>query len=382
MAAIPKVILLIETSTAFGRGLLRGIAKYSHLHGPWVFYREVGGMRKTLPQLRDWGANGMIVREVKKQEEMFAMGLPTIVCPHIRGRVPGVPNIVGDDDAIGTMAAEYLLHRGFKHFAFCGFDDMFWSRGRGENFGKRTAEAGFETHFYKQPRTKAKRLWQNEQAIIADWLKSLPKPAGLMACNDERGQHVTEACKLAGLHVPEEVAVLGVDNDESICDLSDPPISSIMFNSERAGYEAAELLDKMMRGQKVTKETIIIPALHIVTRQSTDIFALEDREVANALRFIRKHSKELIQVRDVLNVVSLSRYSLYQRFRRALGSSPNKEIRRARVDQVARLLVETNLSISEIASVLGYSSAAHIARYFREEKGMSLQKYRKLYGKR
>ena len=388
MAEIPKVILLIETSREFGRGLLRGISKYSHLHGHWAFYREApfyeeaGGLKRRLSRLKNWGADGIIMRENKMTEEIIGMGLPTIVSPHLLGQIKGLPNIVGDDTAIGKMGAEHLLDRGLCHFAFCGFDDMFWSRNRGESFGKRISKAGFKTHFYKQPRSKVQRLWENEPTIMADWLKSLPKPLGLMTCTDDRSQHIIEASKIAGLHVPEEVAIIGVDNDEMICNLTDPPLTSIVQNAERAGYEAAELLDKMMSGKKASRQTIKVEATHIVTRQSTDILAIEDRDVVEALRFIRQHSKKPIQVSEVVEQVAMSRRSLEYRFRKFLNRSVQEEIRRIRIERVIQMLVETNLPVSRIAMALNYPSIEHISRYFRKEKGMSPQAYRKKFGQK
>jgi len=385
VSEIPKVILLVETSVAFGRGLLRGITKYSRLHGPWVFYREALAMEKVLPRLKDWGASGMIIHETAKIKigKVKAMAVPAIVCPHIEGPISGVPSMIGDDDAIGRMGANYLLDAGFHNFAFCGFDSMFWSQNRAKSFNDRLADAGFKVFSYQQPKSARGRLWENEQSVTANWLRSLPKPVGIMACNDTRGQHVTEACKIAGLRIPDEVAVLGVDNDQFVCDLCDPPLSSIAYNSERAGYEAAALLDELMAGKKKSaNQRILIQATHIVPRQSTDILAVEDADVAKAVRFIRKHAKKAIQVNDVAEAIALPRNSLYKKFRKILGHSPNEEITRARVEQIARMLVETNMSISEIASTLEYSSTAHVARYFRRGKGMSLMAYRKRYGKK
>ena len=385
MPEVPKVILLIDTARAYGRGLLRGIAKYSDLHGPWIyywkapFYREPAGKEVALSRLRKLDANGIIMREQKKTREIINIGLPTIISPY-KKQFPGLPNIIPDDGAIGKMAAEHLLDRGFRFFAYCGFEDMFASRNRGEVFRKRIADTGFETYVYKEPRPRVKRLWENEQNLMADWLKSLPKPVGLMGFNDDRARQVMEACKIAGLHVPEEVAIIGVDNDDLVCNLSHPPLSSVALNFERSGYEAAELLHKLMAGKKLADKKIVVHPTHVVTRQSTDILAMEDPDVVEAVRFIRQHSKEPIQVSDVVAAAMVSRRVLYQRFREVLGCSPKEEIRRARVEQIVRMLIETNLPISKIALTLGYANVAHIARYFRQEKGMNLQTYRKLYG--
>ena len=387
MPKIPKVILLIESSRAYGRGLLRGIAKYSRLHGPWIFYRKPpyyrkpGEWVKALSHRRRLDADGIIMVEQENPGKIIAMGLPTIASPYIEERIPGVPNIVGDTTRMGKMAAEHLLERGFRYFAYCGFEDMFGARSRGEYFQKRVAEAGFKTYFYKQPKPRARRSWENEQVLMADWLKSLPRPVGLMACTDDRSQDVAEACKIAGLHIPEQVAIIGVDNDDMVCNLTNPQLSSIAVGWERAGYEAAELLDKLMTGkEKMKNQFIKVEPLYPVSRQSTDILAIEDTDIAKAVRFIRQHCKEPIRVDDVVAAVALSRRILEKRFRKILGRSVLCEIRRVRVEQIVRMLIGTNLPISQIASSLGYPGVDHIARYFRKEKAMTPLAYRKKFG--
>jgi LacI family transcriptional regulator len=387
VADIRKVILLIDTARGYGRGLLRGIAKYSDLHGPWTFYwkapfyRESGSHEVTWSRLKKLDANGIIMREQENTRQILATGLPVIVSPYSEP-FAGFPNIIPDDAAIGKMVAEHLLDCGVKYFAYCGIEDMFALRNRCEIFCKRIAQAGFETNLYEEPKQRALRLWENEQNIMADWLKSLPKPIGLMACNDDRARQVMEASKIAGLHVPDEVAIIGVDNDDLVCNLSHPPLSSVALNFERAGYEAAELLDKMMAGKKIRARSIVVQPTHVVARQSTDMLAIEDNEIAKAVRFIRQHAGEEIQVEDVVSAVTVSRRSLERHFREVLNRSVLDEIKRVRVDQVARMLVETNLSVLQIALALGYLNAENIARYFRQEKGMSPLAYRKRYGQK
>ena len=282
-----------------------------------------------------------------------------------------------DHVGIGKAGAEHLLERGFQQFAYCGFDDWWWSRKRGEAFGKAAAEGGYPTYFYPQPRAKAKRTWDKELPIIADWLLTLPKPIGLMACNDDRAEWVIEACKIAGLNVPDEVAIVGVDNDPLICDLCNPPLSSIVLNVEKAGYEAALQLDNMMGGKEVINFEIPVQPTHVTVRQSTDVLAVDDVSVAAAIRFIRQRSKTVFQVSDVADAAALSRRVLEKRFRTILGHSIHDEIRQARVEQIVKMLAETTMSISDIAHALGFSDVAHISRYFRREKGMSPLAYRK-----
>jgi len=203
-----------------------------------------------------------------------------------------------------------------------------------------------------------------------------------MVCSDDRSQEICEACRIADIHVPEEVAIIGVDNDEVFCELSNPRLSSVAFNTEKAGYEAAELLDKLISGRKVKDIRVVVHPTHIVTRHSTDILAVEDEEAAKAIRFIREHQNKSIQVCDVVNAVGVSRRSLERRFRKSLGRSVHEEIRRVHIDQVCRMLIGTNLSVTKISRVLGYPDIDNIARYFKKEKGTTPLAYRKRYGRK
>ena len=191
MRKIPKVLLLIETSSAYDQRLLRGISRYVKIHGPWIFYksppnyyREPVERKKVLIFMKNWGVDGIIIREPREDDEILSLGLPTITSP---GRIKGLPAVITDSAAIAKIAAEHLLGCGFRSFAYCGFDDLKWSRVRGENFRKFIAKSCFETSIYQQPKSQDQRSWDKEQAYLLDWLKLLPKPLGLMACNDCRG---------------------------------------------------------------------------------------------------------------------------------------------------------------------------------------------------
>ncbi len=387
MSKVSKVILLIESSRAFGRGLLRGIAQYANLYGPWLlcmepeFYRKGG--EQSYKWMRDLDADGIIAHtwDNKIIKMIVDSGLPAMICS-IQKPISNAYGIVTDEVAVGQMAAEYFLKLGFQRFAYCGFDDMIWSRQRGKNFSKTIAKFSFKTCLYHQPKEKRLRTADKEQTVIAKWLRTLPKPIAIMACNDDRSQDVLTACKIADIEVPQEVAILGVDNDELVCGLSYPQISSIATSTERAGYEAARVLDKLMKGQKIAKaeKQVAISPLHVVTRQSTDILAIEDRQVAEAVQFIRKHSKDVILVGDVAEAVGLSRGALQQHFRKVLAHSVHEEIKYARVNQMANMLASTNLSTSQIAQLLGYPYPNNISRCFKQKKGISPSAYRKKFG--
>jgi len=387
MTRIPKVIFLVETSRAYGRGLLRGIAQYSKLHGPWLFFMGpefyIKGIEHSYKWMKEVGADGIIAPlwDSKIIEMIVDLGLPAVICGIERPAL-NICRVVTDEVAVGRISAEYFLERGFQHFAFCGFKDAIWSQWRGESFSKKVEETGFVAHLYHQSKAKSRRTMKGEQTIIAEWLRALPKPVAIMACNDDRSRDVLAACRIAGIEVPREAAILGVDNDELVCDLSYPQLSSIATSTERAGYETARVLDKLIKGQKLTdteKEVVISP-LHVVTRQSTDIMAIEDKQVADAVHFIRKHSREVILVSDVAEAVGLSRRALQQRFRKVLAHSVHEEIKYARVNQIAAMLTSTNLSISQIVRLLGYPDASNISRYFKQYKGLSPSDYRKQFG--
>jgi LacI family transcriptional regulator len=328
--------------------------------------------------LRDCGADGVIAPDARENKELLETGLPAIVYRVARKRIPHLPVIIADNATIGRMAAEHLLERGFRHFAYCGLKNRPWSRERSESYTGRIRQAGLEPHvFYISSRLGSWRSFEGQQHGLTEWLKALPRPVGLMAGNDVCGSYVIEACRIAGLQVPDEVAVIGVDNDELVCDLTDPPMSSIALATQKAGYEAAELLDRLMAGEKMAGQNILVRATHIVTRPSTDILAIEDRTVAEAIRFIRRRAKKALQVTDVVDHVAMSRRNLELRFHRVLGRSIYSEIKRVRTEQIVRMLCETDLSISEIALKLGHVSDKHIARYFKQQTGMSLKEYRK-----
>ncbi len=275
------------------------------------------------------------------------------------------------------MAAEHLLERDFRHYAYVGAAGRVWSGRRQEGFCERVREAGFEPRVYRLPRSRRAAAWEREQPVLSGWLAALPRPVGVMASNDDRGREVLEACREAGLRVPEEVAVVGVDDDELLCELADPPLSSVALNAEAGGYRAAALLDGMMRGQSREPRRLLVEPVHVVGRRSTDIVALGDAEVAAALHFIQDHATESIGVSDIVEAVVISRRALELRFRRAIGRTLHAEIRRVRLERAGRLLVETDLPITRVAKASGFGRASYLAQAFRQAFGATPARYRR-----
>jgi LacI family transcriptional regulator len=381
MEKLPQVVLLLESSRGAGRALLRGFVNYARHHGPWALNWEPGGLNEIWPRLSRLDAQGVFLRDGKHIRKVLTLGIPTVVVGHRNENFPDVAHVVTDSEAAGRLAAEHLLGCGFKHFAFCGPGHIHWSVARRKSFQQRLKQSGRKVHFFDAPAEGHETSWKNGHSLMGRWLKSLPKPVGVMACNDDVAHHLVEACKTAGLHVPDQVGIIGVDNDELVCELSSPTISSVGINFERAGYESARALDEWMRrGKKSRPARIDALATHVVPRLSTDILAVEDPQLLKALRFIRDHARENVRVADVSRAAGLSRRALENRFRLELGRSILQEIRRIRVDLISQMLVETDLPVSDIARARGYENLQHIARYFRKEKHMSLVAFRKSHG--
>lgn len=384
MSRIPKVVLLIESSRASGRALLKGVADYAHQHGSWSFFWEPSGLEAVMPLIKSLDADGVIMRDGAQVEEVRALGIPAIVIGHKRKEVSGVVNVVTDSPHIGRMGAEHLIQCGFKNFAFVGFTDRpnefaSWSHVREENFARCIREQGSEIRTYLI-NPDSGRNWARERQALVVWLKTLPKPVGLMACNDDCGVQVLEACKQAGLAVPDMVGIIGADNDELVCALANPAMSSVAINFERAGYDAAEALNKIMSGKKTLNWRINAPATHVATRRSTDVVAIEDAALSKALKFIRDRSCSAVGVDEVAKAAGLSRRALERRFRKEIGISILDQIRKARTEQICKLLVETTLPVGRIAESLGFEDVQHFARYFRSAHNISPIAYRKTFG--
>ena len=380
---IRKVALLIETSNAYARGLLAGIVHYTRVHRPWSIHLAEGTRGGQPPAwLGRWDGDGVIARI---ENEAIARAIRRLRLPVVdvsaARRIPALPWVETDDEAIAREGFEHLRARGFKHLAYCADDRFNWSRWRREAFERLAREAGIPCAAYR-PRGAAASDSEAEVDRIAAWVAALPKPVGVMACYDFRGRQVLDACRRRRIPVPDDVAVLGVDNDELLCDLADPPLSSVILNPRRTGYEAAALLDRMMAGHRVGPEARRIAPLGTATRQSTDVLAVEDRDIAAVVRWIREHACEGISVKDVIRANPQSRRRLEQRFRAVIGRTPHEEILRVRLDRVKLLLAETALPLERIAERTGFLHVEYLSVVFRRKVGMPPSRYRALNRRR
>jgi LacI family transcriptional regulator len=375
-----SVALLVETSNAYARGLLEGVIRYMRSHDTWsVYLPEQQRTARPPSWLGKWRGDGIIARiETEEMAELVSRKkLPTVDVSAAR-HVPNIPWVETDDAEISRLAADHLLERGFRNLAFVGDPGFNWSLWREQHFSRMIRERGCRYLAHQSvSRLDDRYSWNSEHRKLAKWLKSLPKPVGIMACYDIKAQEVLDVCRELDLAVPEQVAVIGADNDELLCNLSDPPLSSVIPNSHRAGYEAAHLLDRMMAGHTVPSDAILVRPIGIEVRQSTDTLAIEDADVAEALRFIRQHASEGINVGDVLKQVPLSRRVLESRFRKLLGRSPHEEIVRQRISRVQQLLSETTLPLREIASRTGFDHAEYLSVAFKQATGQTPSEFRR-----
>ena len=374
-----RIVLLIETSRAFGRELILGIARYSKLYGPWSFYKEPIDLKSSIPHLTSWKPDGIIIRDSLITKELLNLKIPTILAIHDSSYPKNLPVIKTDSESIAKFASEHLIEKGFKNLAFFGFENYDWLKERRSYFSRFNSEACYKTHIYKPRKRIKKNEWENEQQDVSNWVAALPKPVGIFACNDDHGQHILEVCKLINLRVPEEVAVIGVDNDPIICEISDPPLTSIALNVESAGYDAAKLLDDMIDKKKIPVKHIMVSPSHIVQRQSTDTLAVNDTDVSLAIHFIKKNAKNRILVEDVVRATNINRRTLERRFKKNFHRSIYDEIQNVRVELIANYLIETDLPISQVSSLFSFTDVEHISRYFKRKKGIGLREFRKLY---
>lgn len=372
-----KVALLIETSNAYARGLLQGIIAYLREHGPWSVYLAEQ-RRGDLPPawLARWDGDGVIARIENAEigRVLSKLRVPIVDVSAARP-LPKLPCFEIDEEAVGKIAARHFMERGFKNFAYCGNPRFVWSDLRGNHFMRFVSEAGYPVFACQSPSGEV----GDDQADIehiAQWVASLPKPVGILACYDFRGRQVLDACRLRGIAVPDEVAVLGVDNDDLLCNLCHPPMSSIIPNMQQTGYRAAELLDRLMDGEKAHPEVRFIEPLGVATRQSTDTLAIEDSNLVRAIRYIRDHACEGISVKDVLRAVPQSRRILESRFKKLVGRTPHEEILRVQIDRAKVLLAETELPMAQIAERAGFAHVEYFSAVFKREAGSPPSRYR------
>ena len=375
------VALLIETSRSYGRGLLRGIVRYQREHGPWSIYFEPRGLNDTAPSwLKSWRGHGILARinDARTARIIANSGIPAV---DLRFAVPNLrmPAVGIDNATVVRRALDHFLDRGYTRFGFCSYPrGVFrWMDFRADLFQELVASRGFAGELFTgKTGSRTRGTWEQDQRHLARWIKRVPKPIAVMACNDDRGLQLLDACRRSGVRVPDDVSVLGVDNDEFMCGLATPPMSSIDINLEGIGYRAAALLAELMRGKKPPAKPVLLPAGDVAARQSTDALAIDDPELSAAIRYLREHACDPIRMRDVTKATGLERRTLERRMKAVFGRSPKEELLRIQIDEAKRLLVSTQMSIKAVAARAGFRNSRYFSNVFRTRVGLAPGQFR------
>lgn len=375
----PHVALLVETSLRPGRDILRGITQFIREHESWSLYQEPRGLSEGAPVwLKTWKGDGIIVRvqNLEIVEAVKATGLPVV---DVLGVVPdaGLPVVHVDDAAIARMVAEHFLERGFHCFGFYGISGENWSERRLRGFQSVLEPVG-TVHSYEIPRADLVQTpWEVRQDILARWLVTLPKPIGILVASDQLGPQLLEACRRAEISVPSEVSVVGVDNDETLCNVCSPPLSSVDASHMAVGYHAAALLRQLMAGVPPPPGPTSLQPSGLVVRTSSDVLATEDRHVAEALALIRERACDGLSAMEVVARIPVSRSVLQRRFRQEVGTSIQGEIIRTRLNRARQLLAETRLPLLEVAERSGFKHQEYLGATFKAHLGKTPAVYRR-----
>ncbi len=370
---IPTVLLWLDLSTDFSRQLARGVHDYAQERGPWNLVAELpSDLRLSasgrLPPMRWEGIDGVIVRLLHDRvgRALRRFDGPRVI---LAGYYSGlrVPRIVGDSASAVRLIIDHLRERGYRHLAYCGFSGLPLSAMREKHFMAAADQQSMDAHVYRSGRRGPESQVADQKKLIA-WLEALPKPVGIMAMNDVRGRHVTEACKLADIDVPQDVGVIGVDNEQLLCELSDPPLSSVDMNSYQIGREGAAVLDVMMQRGRARKPINIRPA-GVVARGSTNRIVTDDELVALAAGYIEQHVRQGINVDDVLDFVRVSRSNLERRFTASLDCTPRQYIERVRLELARQLLTSSDQTIVEVAEAVGYRDVRRLHEALQRSDG-------------
>lgn len=376
----PRVAVLVETSTNWGRQVVTGILHYDREHGPWHLFVEPWGMEEFLSVPPGWHGDGIIARV---NNPRMAAELGKLNCPlvNVSGiELPGdnVPRVTTDLQESGRLAAEYFLERGYRHCGYFSLLGLSYVAAHQAAFASTLQAAGAECSVYSvRPSHGAEPNWNLSLAHLAEWLRGLPKPIGVLSWNASGSREILYAAQEAGLLVPEEVAVLSGTDDDLFCKAARIPLSGIRPPAVQIGFHAATLLDRLMRGKPVPKRPLLLPPLGITSRQSTDTLAIQDPALLKAMRFIRANATRNVRVSEVVRHAGLSRRMLEVKFASQLQRSPAQEIRRAHLEQARELLEQTDLPIPEVAESSGFGSPERLAVVFRKELGQSPLRYRK-----
>jgi LacI family transcriptional regulator len=376
----PHVLLLVETSLAYGRGLVEGISRYALEHGPWSVQFEARALDSLPPKwLRSWRGDGIISRTLSLKTARILQETRLPLVEMLGNPQLGVAQVRGDIEAMGRMAADHFSNNGLQNFGYFSYEGTFFIKEHCGAFCRVLAEKDADCRIYRAPpvREPVSHWDERQRPGVAKWLRSLPRPIGIYTPGDTHAVRLLEICRELGIAVPEEMAILGIGNDPVICETLRPTLSSLDLDARRIGYEAARLLDRKMAG-KQANEVILVRPSHIAVRQSTDAVVMNDPDMVQAVRFIRDCACTGIDVARLAEEVGLSLSVLERRFRQHLGRTPKAEIMRIQIEHAKRLLAQTDTNCMTVAKKSGFHSLSYFTAAFHRETGMTPNAYRRM----
>ncbi|KGI22249.1 DNA-binding transcriptional regulator [Hoylesella timonensis] len=381
-----RLIFLSDFTEAYAHHLLQGILTYAKQKDQeaWVVcrmppsYKETYGIKGVVEWAKKWDANAIIGRFNHDDDiDLFRRNGIIAIAQDFKRRFNNIPNITSNYHDTGRLAAQFFIEKGYKHFAFYGYKDTVWSDERCEGFYEGIREAGYGKNFYTYTNQQLETLWYYDTTPLLNWLNQLPQQTAVFCCDDNQGNKITEICKSNSIKIPEHLAVLGVDNDTTLCELSDPPLSSIHLDIEAGGYETAELIMNLMKQKDFQPQDVIIKAISIINRASTNSFATNDMYINEALEFIHSNLDKALNVTDLVKKLPLSRRLLEMRFKKVTGRSVYNYIIYNRIEEFARKIHETDKPINEIATEMEFYNYSNLVQQFKQIKGCTPTEFRK-----
>ena len=376
-----RILLLIDYSSEFSRRILKGLIQYSKDHGPWIFYRlpsyykTLYGKEGIIQWAKEWKADAILARWDHEGTNLLESLRIPIVLQNYKERSPYFSNLTGDYIGTGKMAARFFIKRRYRNFAFYGNQNVVWSCERAEGFQQEVEKVGGNYYYFESENLNGEQ-WNTGHVQLDEWLFSLPKPVGLFACDDSFALQVSEICKINNIRIPQDISLLGVDNDELLCNLSDPPISSIVLDVEKGGYEVGRLIDQMISGAREEPSNIVIRPNRFELRKSTERYNISNEHISKIVHYIEENFTEDISIDDLTNFVPLSRRNLEIKFKDEMETSIYQFILQCRIDYFANLLLSTDLQLFDLALQSGFNDSKNISRIFKKIKGLTPVEYR------
>lgn len=380
-----KIFLLTDFSSGYSRSLLEGIMRYAHEVGPWIFYRmplhfrDIYGDEGVLRWAKEWGADGIVAQFGEINMDLLkSMDIP-IILQNQKMRSKEFPNLTGDYYNTGVMAAKFFLEKGYKNLAYYGCNDIVWIKEREKGYKETVEKSGLSLITYEKAKNSENNEWHYSTSALSQWLKDLQKPTALFACDDQHALEITEICKIENIKVPQEIAILGVDNDNLLCNISNPTLSSIELDVENGGYETAKLLHRLIEKKANNTHDIVVNPVRIVKRKSTEQFVIKDKYIKEVITFLNENNINSIGVSRIIELVPLSRRVLERRFKEETSLSIYQYIQHLRVEKLAHLLQTSKKNLIIASEEAGFSDYKNVARIFQKIKGITPSEYRKKY---